>query len=151
MVRSFKTMFVSLDAFGEKVSLNYQGESSYKTLVGAFLTLVLRAFMFVYAAQQILNLSNYNDPQILQVSTNSKLDLFFISDIVYCDRFESRKHLDESRWNKNQSSLCLVWSSLKKSNCTWSSIPHDQDGCELLEVSWIYNSYRVGGWSRKID
>ena len=97
MVRSFKTMFVSLDAFGEKVSLNYQGESSYKTLVGAFLTLVLRAFMFVYGVQQILNLSNYNDPQILQVSTNSKLDLFCISDIVYCDRFESRKHLDESR------------------------------------------------------
>ena len=42
---------VSLDAFGEPVTLNYRGESTFKTGVGAFFTIILRAFIFTYGLQ----------------------------------------------------------------------------------------------------
>ena len=45
---NFITYLTSLDAFGEPVTLNYRGESSFKTGVGAFFTIVLRAFIFSY-------------------------------------------------------------------------------------------------------
>ena len=47
MFKFFKYL-ISLDAFGEPVTLNYRGESSFKTGVGAFFTIVLRAFIFSY-------------------------------------------------------------------------------------------------------
>ena len=48
MGRSFREMFVSLDTFGTPVSLNYKGESSYKTILGALITIALKIFMLVY-------------------------------------------------------------------------------------------------------
>ena len=44
----FLKYLISLDAFGEPVTLNYKGESTFKTGVGAFFTIVLRAFIFSY-------------------------------------------------------------------------------------------------------
>ena len=54
----------SYDSFGEPVSLNYKGDSSYKTLLGAVLTLCLNTFLLVYAADQLLALVKYQDPTV---------------------------------------------------------------------------------------
>ena len=45
---NFIKFLTSLDAFGEPVTLNYKGESTFKTGVGAFFTIVLRAFILSY-------------------------------------------------------------------------------------------------------
>ena len=45
---NFIKFITSLDAFGKPVTLNYRGESTFKTGVGAFLTIVLRAFILSY-------------------------------------------------------------------------------------------------------
>ena len=39
----------SLDTFGEQVGLNYKGDSAFRTLPGAFFSLVLQAFIFIFA------------------------------------------------------------------------------------------------------
>ena len=39
---------VSFDAFGEPITLNYKGSSTYKTGVGAFFTIGLRLFIIMY-------------------------------------------------------------------------------------------------------
>ena len=44
----FLSYLVSLDAFGEPVTLNYRGESTFKTAVGAFFTISLRVFILSY-------------------------------------------------------------------------------------------------------
>ena len=54
---SFRKMFVSLHTFGQPVQLNYKGESSYKTMFGAFITIAIKSFMLLYTAQQIFSLS----------------------------------------------------------------------------------------------
>ena len=45
---SLTKYLTSLDAFGEPVTLNYRGESSFKTGIGAFFTIILRAFILSY-------------------------------------------------------------------------------------------------------
>ena len=60
--------FKSLDAFGEPVSLNYSGNSSYKTMAGALVTLIIRCFMIVYGVTQFFVVYSYEDPIISQVS-----------------------------------------------------------------------------------
>ena len=54
---SFRKMFVSLHTFRQPVQLNYKGESSYKTMFGAFITIAIKSFMLLYTAQQIFSLS----------------------------------------------------------------------------------------------
>ena len=56
----------SYDSFGEPVSLNYKGDSSYKTLLGAVMTLCLNTFLLVYAADKLLALVKYQDPSVTQ-------------------------------------------------------------------------------------
>lgn len=48
MTHNFPKMFVSIDAFGDPVSLNYKGESSFKTAIGAIFTLAIKSFMLIY-------------------------------------------------------------------------------------------------------
>ena len=54
----------SVDAFGEPVTLNYAGESRFKTISGALLTIAIKCFMVVYGVTQCLIVYNYNDPII---------------------------------------------------------------------------------------
>jgi len=58
----------SLDIFGEAVSLNYKGDSAYKTLPGAAFSVVLQVFLLVYTLLGLLDLLAYRNPQIVQVS-----------------------------------------------------------------------------------
>ena len=62
---------ISLDSFGENVTVNYKGESTYKTLIGAFFTICLGGFIFAFAIMTIIDLMQYKDPQITQVSKKS--------------------------------------------------------------------------------
>ena len=60
--------FISQDAYGESVGLNYKGESNYKTGLGALCSILLRTFMLTYLILGLIDLFNYQDPQIIQVS-----------------------------------------------------------------------------------
>ena len=39
------SFFKSFDVFGEQISLNYRGDSSYRTSVGAFFSIVMKSFI----------------------------------------------------------------------------------------------------------
>ena len=58
----------SQDAFGSAVALNYDGEATYKTGLGALMTIAIKTFLLVFAATQTLALFGCKDPVISQVS-----------------------------------------------------------------------------------
>ena len=58
----------SQDSFGEPVTMNYKGESSYKTLVGAIMSIAIKTFVLAFAVQQIDKVVRYDDADIIQVS-----------------------------------------------------------------------------------
>ena len=75
MTEKIRNFFVSFDAFGEPISVNYKGETSHKTAVGALFTMAIKSFLLIFALQQILTLLNYDDAAITQVSgAGSDLD-----------------------------------------------------------------------------
>ena len=61
MLGGLRDWLVSFDAFGEPVSLNYNGDTTYKTAVGALLSISIKAFLLFFAAQQVLALMAYED------------------------------------------------------------------------------------------
>ncbi len=65
-MKSILSYIVSVDSFGEPISVNYKGDSSYKTLIGALATIVLKTFVLVYASIQLIGLFEYADPDITQ-------------------------------------------------------------------------------------
>ena len=64
----FLNFLKAQDVFGEPVTLNYEGESTYKTWIGALVTLALKCFILVFATTEIIKLANYEDAKITQVS-----------------------------------------------------------------------------------
>ena len=68
----FMNFLKAQDVFGEPVTLNYQGESTYKTWLGALVTLALKIFILIFATTEVIKLANYEDPQITQVSSHFK-------------------------------------------------------------------------------
>ena len=69
---NFIKYLTSLDAFGEPVTLNFKGESSFKTSVGAFFTIILRAFILSYGLIMLIGVLQYEDPQIAQYTIYDK-------------------------------------------------------------------------------
>ena len=65
---SFIKLVKSVDVFGESVSLNYKGDSEYKTMAGAIITIIIKSFMVVYGVTHFRIVYNYEDPKISQVS-----------------------------------------------------------------------------------
>ena len=63
---SLMNYLISLDSFGEPVSVNYNGESTFKTWIGAFATIVLKSFILVFALTELIALFSYKDPVITQ-------------------------------------------------------------------------------------
>ena len=47
-MNKFIKFFVSLDSFGEPVTLNYRGSSTFKTAIGAFLSIGLSVFILTF-------------------------------------------------------------------------------------------------------
>ena len=81
----------SLDNFGEPIGVNYKGESSFKTIPGAVLSIALLIFLLIFAGQSFLGLVNYNNPQVSQVSCFALL--FHLSSVlaaVASTRFKTR-------------------------------------------------------------
>ena len=58
----FIKYLVSLDAFGEPVTLNYKGSSTFKTGIGAFFTISLRAFILSYGLLSLISVLQFKDP-----------------------------------------------------------------------------------------
>ena len=58
------------DNFGEPVSINYKGESTYNSLPGVMLTLIEKIFILVVATIGLTELFTFDDPKIIQVSVH---------------------------------------------------------------------------------
>ena len=56
------------DAFGEPVSINYRGETSFTTMLGAIVSFVEKVFILVVAVMSLIDLFTYKDPNITQFS-----------------------------------------------------------------------------------
>ncbi len=50
----FSSFVRSFDVFGEPVALNYDGDSSFKTLIGAIITIAIKVFILVFASAQTI-------------------------------------------------------------------------------------------------
>ena len=59
---SFLNWFSTLDAYGEPISVSYKGDTTYKTPVGAILTLSMRSFMIFFTLTGVFELLNYKNP-----------------------------------------------------------------------------------------
>ena len=63
------------DSFGEPVSINYRGEVTFTTMVGAIVSIVEKIFILVVGAMGLLDLMTYQDPNITQYSVyDARLD-----------------------------------------------------------------------------
>ena len=58
--------FVSFDGYGNPVTVNYRGDDTYKTCLGALCTLIVKSFLLVFLGTALLELASYKDPQISQ-------------------------------------------------------------------------------------
>ena len=68
----FITFLRSFDVFGAPVSLNYNGETTFKTFIGALFSIAIKIFLIIYASNQLLTLFSYGDPSI-QIFTKYSL------------------------------------------------------------------------------
>ena len=55
----FNKFVSSFDIFGEPVSLRYSGDTSFRTMLGAIFTILLKSIMLVYASTTLLDLVEY--------------------------------------------------------------------------------------------
>lgn len=63
-MESLARLFIELDAYGEAPKINYKGEATYKTAIGAFVTLMLRVFLLIYTIIKCIDVFQFKDPQI---------------------------------------------------------------------------------------
>ena len=59
---------LSWDQFGNATTMNYKGDKTYKTGVGAFFSISIQIFLLVFGLFALLEVIAYQDPQITQVS-----------------------------------------------------------------------------------
>ena len=65
----FLSKIRDFDSFGMAISLNYRGDSLYRTLPGAFLTLIFKVLIIlVFTILSVLELLAYRNPNVSQVS-----------------------------------------------------------------------------------
>ena len=57
---------VSFDSYGEAISMNYRGNTFFKTGLGSLLTLALKSFLLVFLTTECIKLFTYKNPQITQ-------------------------------------------------------------------------------------
>ncbi len=65
MQKMMKKVVNKLDIFGQPIGVNYQGESSYKTKVGAFFSLFTMVIMLAYGAVRLKMLATKGNTNIL--------------------------------------------------------------------------------------
>ena len=64
----FYDYFKSYDKFGSNMALNYKGEDSFNTCLGAFFSIILKIFILIFAFYSFIEVWAFEDPQITQVS-----------------------------------------------------------------------------------
>ena len=63
---NFQAFIRRQDAYGHAVTVNYRGDSSYKTLWGGFLTIAQNSFILIVAIIGLVDLFEFNDPNVTQ-------------------------------------------------------------------------------------
>ena len=56
------------DAFGEPITINYRGETTFTTMLGAIVSFAEKVFILVVAVMGLIDLFTYKDPNITQYS-----------------------------------------------------------------------------------
>ena len=64
MSKTVSQFVKNLDAFGQPVTVKYDGESSFKTHVGGICTFSILSFMLAFFISSVINLVTYQDPQV---------------------------------------------------------------------------------------
>ena len=67
-------MFTSLDGFGEPITVNYKGKSTYQTVPGAILSLISFMIVISYGAVQLADMVGMNNPSINVFDNNMDAD-----------------------------------------------------------------------------
>ena len=78
---SFSDFFLSKDRFGEPVTVNFDGDNTYKTVFGALLSISIVIFIGFYALVSILRLIMKENPDFV-VNTVLK-DMYFDYDAPF--------------------------------------------------------------------
>ena len=68
-MRAFGRVVRKLDKFGERVSINYGGESTYNSVWGGALSFIQWSLLLVVAVIGLIDLLNFEDPNVTQVSS----------------------------------------------------------------------------------
>ena len=55
----FISYLSSYDVFGEPVSLNYKGDSHFRTWIGAVVTITIKSFLLIYGLLMMISLFGY--------------------------------------------------------------------------------------------
>ena len=66
MAKSIGEFLRKQDAFGHAVTINYRGDENYRTMWGAFLTLLQKVFILVVSIGGLIDLFSFKDPKIIQ-------------------------------------------------------------------------------------
>ena len=60
----FMSFLLSRDLLGHSISVNYRGETTFNTKLGAFFSVCIQILVFVQLAEKVVDLVLMNDPTI---------------------------------------------------------------------------------------
>ena len=63
-MRFFSNLIRNRDAMGHPVTLNFKGSDTNPTLLGGFITIIVRGLVIFHLLQVFLSLQNMDDPSI---------------------------------------------------------------------------------------
>ena len=61
----FLKFFLARDMLGHPITINYKGEDTYKTNIGAFLSIGVQVMVLIFLAMKVIALIEMSDPNIL--------------------------------------------------------------------------------------
>ena len=61
----FLKFILARDVLGHPITINYKGEDTYKTKVGAFLSIGVQVMVLIFLAMKVIALIDMSDPNIL--------------------------------------------------------------------------------------
>lgn len=74
MSSKFLDFIKSFDSYGEPVQVSYKGDSSFKTTIGALVSLAMQGFMLAFTLTGLISLINYKNPSISQFTVLDSRD-----------------------------------------------------------------------------
>ena len=67
-MKLFKEFFLGRDILGHSISINYRGNTSYNTYLGALLTIGVQMLVLVQLVQKSIDLYSMEDPNVTIMS-----------------------------------------------------------------------------------